>query len=298
MYKHLTDIIGNTPLLQLQKIGNGQIFVKVEKTNPAGSIKDRPALAMLQRAIELGDLKPGMIIIEPTSGNMGIALAMIGSQLGFKVMLVMPDSMSVERRSLMKAYGAEILLTPGVEGMQGATNKALEMSKQPGYYMPNQFDNPANPLIHEQTTGVEIINALPDIAGFVAGVGTGGTVSGVAKALKNYHPEIQVWAMEPAESPVITQGQAGPHQIQGIGANFIPKNLNLSVIDKTMTVSSSEALKMAKRLAEEEGLSVGISSGANVAAALQMQSEIKGKIATVLPDTAERYLSTALFQES
>ncbi len=296
MNNTLLKTIGNTPLVQLQHIGDGRIYVKVEKTNPAASVKDRPAMSMINAAIESGELKPGMTIVEPTSGNTGIALAMIGTQLGYKVLLVMPETMSVERRSLMKAYGAELLLTPGADGMKGATDKAKELAETDGYYMPNQFDNPANPLIHEKTTGVEIINALPDVAGFIAGVGTGGTVSGAGKALKEYNGDIKVWAMEPAESPIITEGKAGPHKIQGIGANFIPKNLNLAILDKTITVTSEEAVAMAKRLGQEEGLLVGISSGANVVAALKMAEEVDGKIVTVLPDTAERYLSTILFE--
>lgn len=297
MSNYLIDTIGKSPLIQLRKIGKGRIFAKLEKTNPAASIKDRPAYSMLMSAIENGDLKPGMTIVEPTSGNTGIALAMLGSQLDYKVLLVMPETMSLERRNLIKAYGAELLLTPASEGMIGSTKKALELSAREDYYMPDQFANPANPSIHEKTTGLEIINALPDCAGFVAGVGTGGTVTGVGRALKNYNEYIKIWAMEPAESPMITEGLSGPHKIQGIGANFIPKNLDLSIVDKTITVKSDQAITMAKRLAQEEGLLVGISSGANIIAALKMSEEVKGKIVTVLPDTAERYLSTALFED-
>lgn len=297
MQRTLIDTIGKSPLVQLQKIGDGRIYVKVEKTNPAGSIKDRPAYFMLKKAIEDGELQPGMAIVEPTSGNTGIALAMLGSQLGYKVLLVMPESMSRERRNLIKAYGAELLLTPAADGMKGSAEKAKELAETGDYYMPDQFSNPANPLSHELGTGLEIIDALPDVAGFVAGVGTGGTVSGIGKALKSYNDQVVVWAMEPAESPVITKGESGSHGIQGIGANFIPKNLNLEIIDKTITVKTSEALEMAKRLGKEEGLLVGISSGANVAAAINMSEQVKGKIVTVLPDTAERYLSTALFED-
>jgi cysteine synthase A len=298
MSKNLIETIGNTPLINLQKIGSGKIFVKIEKTNPAGSIKDRPAYYMLKDAIDSGKLKPGMTIVEPTSGNTGIALAMLGSQLGYKVVLVMPDTMSIERRNLIKAYGAELLLTPGSEGMQGSENKAAELAANSNYFMPDQFDNPANPLSHEKTTGMEIIDALPQLTGFIAGVGTGGTITGVGRSLKQHNPKIKIWAMEPAESPLITEGTSAPHKIQGIGANFIPQNLDLTVVDQTITISSDAALDMAKRLGREEGLLVGISSGANVAAALKMSEQIPGDIVTVLPDTAERYLSTALFEDN
>ena len=239
-----------------------------------------------------------MTIVEPTSGNTGIALAMLGSQLGYKVVLVMPDTMSIERRNLIKAYGAELLLTPGSEGMQGSENKAAELAANSNYFMPDQFDNPANPLSHEKTTGMEIIDALPQLTGFIAGVGTGGTITGVGRSLKQHNPKIKIWAMEPAESPLITEGTSAPHKIQGIGANFIPQNLDLTVVDQTITISSDAALDMAKRLGREEGLLVGISSGANVAAALKMSEQIPGDIVTVLPDTAERYLSTALFEDN
>jgi len=298
MSKNLIETIGNTPLINLQKIGSGKIFVKIEKTNPAGSIKDRPAYYMLKDAIDSGKLKPGMTIVEPTSGNTGIALAMLGSQLGYKVVLVMPDTMSIERRNLIKAYGAELLLTPGSEGMQGSENKAAELAANSNYFMPDQFGNPANPLSHEKTTGMEIIDALPQLTGFIAGVGTGGTITGVGRSLKQHNPKIKIWAMEPAESPLITEGTSAPHKIQGIGANFIPQNLDLTVVDQTITISSDAALDMAKRLGREEGLLVGISSGANVAAALKMSEQIPGDIVTVLPDTAERYLSTALFEDN
>lgn len=298
MSKNLIETIGNTPLIKLQKIGSGNIFVKIEKTNPAGSIKDRPAYYMLKDAIDSGKLKPGMTIVEPTSGNTGIALAMLGSQLGYKVVLVMPDTMSIERRNLIKAYGAELLLTPGSEGMQGSENKAAQLATDNNYFMPDQFGNPANPLSHEKTTGMEIIDALPELTGFIAGVGTGGTITGVGRSLKRHNPRIKIWAMEPAESPLITEGTSAPHKIQGIGANFIPQNLDLRVVDQTITVSSDAALDMAKRLGREEGLLVGISSGANVAAALKMSEQIPGDIVTVLPDTAERYLSTALFEDN
>lgn len=297
MSKILTDTIGNTDLVRLQKIGGGRIYVKLEKSNPAGSIKDRPAYHMLKTAIDRGELRPGMKIVEATSGNMGIALSMLGPSLGYKVVIVMPENMSLERRKLMHSYGADLLLTKAADGMQGANQKAEELAADPNYYMPRQFSNPANPDCHEQTTGPEIIRDLPDLAGFVAGVGTGGTVTGVGRALKKHNKKIAVWAMEPAESPLISEGKFGPHQIQGIGANFIPENLDLDVVDTCITVESAEGLKYARLLAKEEGLSVGISSGANVAAALKMAEQVSGKIVTVLPDAAERYLSTSLFEE-
>lgn len=297
MNKNLIDTIGKSPLINLKKIGDGRIYVKVEKTNPAGSIKDRPAYSMIQVAINNGDLKSGMKIVESTSGNMGIALAMLGAELDIDVVLVMPESMSIERIKLMEAYGAEIILTSAEAGMRGANEKAAELLAKGNYYMPSQFDNPANPLSHEIGTGAEIIDALPDVAGFVAGVGTGGTVTGVGRALKKYNDQVKVWAMEPKESPMITENKSGAHKIQGIGANFIPKNLDLEIIDKTITVSSEDAINITKRLGEEEGLLVGISSGANVMAALQMAENIPGKIVTVLPDTGERYLSTILFED-
>lgn len=296
MIKNLLDNIGDTSLIQLKKIGNGRIFVKLEKTNPAGSIKDRPAMEMIKSAIDTGKLKEGMKIVEPTSGNTGIALAMIGRHLGYEVLLIMPDSMSIERRKLIEAYGAEIELTKGADGMSGAVKKAQEYVETGEYYMPGQFDNPANVKAHEKTTGPEILRDLEDIKGFIAGIGTGGTVSGVGKFLKSQKQDVKIWGLEPEESPVITKGESGSHKIQGIGANFVPSILDKSILDKVITVSGDEAIEMAKRLGREEGLLVGISSGANVVGALKMAEEVEGNIATVLPDTAERYLSTPLFK--
>lgn len=296
MIKNLLDNIGDTSLIQLKKIGDGRIFVKLEKTNPAGSIKDRPAMEMIKSAIDTGKLKEGMKIVEPTSGNTGIALAMIGRHLGYEVLLIMPDSMSIERRKLIEAYGAEIELTKGADGMSGAVKKAQEYVETGEYYMPGQFDNPANVKAHEKTTGPEILRDLEDIKGFIAGIGTGGTVSGVGKFLKSQKQDVKIWGLEPEESPVITKGESGSHKIQGIGANFVPSILDKSILDKVITVSGDEAIEMAKRLGREEGLLVGISSGANVVGALKMAEEVEGNIATVLPDTAERYLSTPLFK--
>ena len=296
MIKNLLDNIGDTSLIQLKKIGDGRIFAKLEKTNPAGSIKDRPAMEMIKSAIDTGKLKEGMKIVEPTSGNTGIALAMIGRHLGYEVLLIMPDSMSIERRKLIEAYGAEIELTKGADGMSGAVKKAQEYVETGEYYMPGQFDNPANVKAHEKTTGPEILRDLEDIKGFIAGIGTGGTVSGVGKFLKSQKQDVKIWGLEPEESPVITKGESGSHKIQGIGANFVPSILDKSILDKVITVSGDEAIEMAKRLGREEGLLVGISSGANVVGALKMAEEVEGNIATVLPDTAERYLSTPLFK--
>lgn len=293
---NILETIGNTPLVQLKSI-HPNIYVKVEKTNPMASVKDRPAYQMIKDAIEKGDLKPGMKIVEPTSGNTGIALAFIGNQLDYEVVIVMPETMSQERKDIIRSLGATLILTPGAQGVQGAVDKAHELVEQGGYYMPDQFSNPSNMKVHYETTGPEIHQANPQVKGFIAGVGTGGTVSGVGKYLKEQDETIQIWALEPAASPLITKGEAGPHKIQGIGANFIPKNYHPEYIDHVVTVTDEEALEMAQRLAKEEGLFVGISSGANVLGALKMAKTIDGPIVTVLPDTAERYYSTALFDE-
>lgn len=291
----LLESVGESKLVQLENIGVGKIFVKVEKSNPAGSVKDRAALYMIKGAIEDGSLKEGMEIVEPTSGNTGIAIAMIGRALGYKVNIVMPSSMSVERRKLIEAFAANLILT-GEGGMQAAVDKAKELVATGNYFMPNQFENKYNALAHEETTGPEIYENLKDISGFIAGIGTGGTVTGVGRYLKNQDENIKVWGLEPDESPLLTRGEAGGHKIQGIGANFIPKVLDTKILDKTITVKSDEAIEMAKRLSREEGLLVGISAGANVVGAIKMQEEIGGNIVTVAPDTAERYMSTELFK--
>lgn len=291
----LLETVGDSKLVQLENIGDGKIFVKVEKSNPAGSIKDRAALYMIKGAIKDGSLKEEMEIVEPTSGNTGIAIAMIGRALGYKVNIVMPSSMSVERRNLIASFGANLILT-GEGGMQAALDKAKELVETGNYYMPNQFENKYNALAHEETTGPEIYRDLKDISGFIAGIGTGGTVTGVGKYLKTQSKEMQIWGIEPDESPLITKGKAGGHKIQGIGANFIPGVLNQEILDKTITVKSDEAIEMARKLSRQEGLLVGISAGANVVGALKMQKEIGGNIVTVAPDTAERYMSTDLFK--
>lgn len=291
----LLETIGKTNLVQLENISKN-IYVKVEKSNPAGSIKDRAAYQMIMGAIERGELKEGMKIVEPTSGNTGIGLALIGRTLGFPVVLTMPSSMSIERVKLIKAYGAEVILIKE-GGMAGSVKKAKELVENGAYYMPNQFDNQDNALAHYKTTGPEIYNDLKDINGFVAGFGTGGTVTGVGRYLKEQDKNIKIWAMEPYESPLLSQGKSGSHKIQGIGANFIPKVLDVDLLDEVITVKSDDAIDMARRLSKEEGLLVGISSGANVVAALKMQEKLGGNIVTVLPDTGERYLSTELFND-
>ena len=290
----LLETVGESKLVQLENIGGGKIFVKVEKSNPAGSIKDRAALYMIRGAIKDGSLREDMEIVEPTSGNTGIAIAMIGRALGYKVNIVMPASMSIERRNLIASFGANLILT-GEGGMQAALDKAKELVATGNYFMPNQFENKYNALAHEETTGPEIYRYLRDITGFVAGIGTGGTVTGVGRFLKSKDEKIKVWGLEPDESPLLTRGQAGTHKIQGIGANFVPGVLDTKILDKTITIKSDEAIEMARRLSREEGLLVGISAGANVVGALKMQEELGGNIVTVAPDTAERYMSTELF---
>lgn len=301
----LTELIGNTPLLETKnynkKFAQGaSILAKLEYFNPAGSTKDRIALAMVLDAEKKGLLQPGGTLIEPTSGNTGIGLASVAAARGYKLILTMPETMSLERRNLAKAYGAELVLTPGSEGMIGAVNKAKELQKNiPGAWIPGQFDNPANPAVHEATTGPEIWQATEgkvDI--FVAGVGTGGTVSGVGAYLKKQNPKVKVVAVEPSDSPLLSTGKAGPHKIQGIGANFVPQNFKRDVIDEILTIKSEDAFATAQNLAQTEGLLVGISSGAAQYAAtlLAVRPENKGKvIVALLPDTGERYLSTPGF---
>lgn len=301
----LTELIGNTPLLETKnynkKFAQGaSILAKLEYFNPAGSTKDRIALAMVLDAEKKSLLQPGGTLIEPTSGNTGIGLASVAAARGYKLILTMPETMSLERRNLAKAYGAELVLTPGSEGMIGAVNKAKELQKNiPGAWIPGQFDNPANPAVHEATTGPEIWQATEgkvDI--FVAGVGTGGTVSGVGAYLKKQNPKVKVVAVEPSDSPLLSTGKAGPHKIQGIGANFVPQNFKRDVIDEILTIKSEDAFATAKNLAQTEGLLVGISSGAAQYAAtlLAARPENKGKvIVALLPDTGERYLSTPGF---
>lgn len=300
---NVKELIGNTPLVKINKFGNNAtILAKCEFLNPSHSVKDRVAFNMIKRAMEDGKIDKNSVIIEPTSGNTGVGLAMVCAELGLKMILTMPSSMSLERQKLLKAFGAKLVLTEPKYGMQGAVDKALELAKEnPNSFIPSQFDNPANPEMHKITTAVEILNDTDgkvDI--FVAGFGTGGTVSGVGAVLKERNPNIKIIAVEPEKSPLITKGEAGPHAIQGIGANFIPKNLNQSIIDEFITVSNEDAMNTTKALARTEGLLVGISSGANVYAAktIAKRKENQGKtIVTVLCDTGERYLSTTVFDD-
>jgi len=293
----VSSLIGNTPIIKLNRIVSdnmADIYAKVEFVNPGGSVKDRICLAMINDAEEKGLLKPGRTIVEPTSGNTGIGLAMIGAARGYKIILTMPETMSLERIYIIKSYGAEVVLTPGIDGMSGAIKKAEEIAKKTKAFMPQQFDNPANPEIHRQTTAVEILKELGSgIDAFVAGVGTGGTITGVGEVLKEKNPKIKIIAVEPANSSVLSGGKPGPHKIQGIGAGFIPKVLNRSIIDQVITVSDNEAFSMTRRIAQEEGLFVGISSGAALAASLKVAQELGNgkKIVTVFPDTGERYFS-------
>jgi len=301
-YNSIHETIGRTPIVKLNSIVDenmADIYVKVEFFNPAGSVKDRPALYMIKDALERGLLKAGGTIIEPTSGNTGIALAMIGASMGIKVIIVMPETMSIERRKLMKAYGADLILTEGKFGMQGAVDNAKELADKNGYFMPNQFENPANVKAHYETTAVEILNDIENVDAFIAGVGTGGTISGVGKRLKEVNKDALVVAVEPKKSPLLSEGKASSHGIQGIGANFIPGILNRDIIDKIITVDDENALETSRIIGRKEGIFCGISAGANVYAALKVAKELGSgkKVVTVLPDTGERYLSTALFRE-
>lgn len=303
--KQLTDLVGNTPLLELSNYNKAKglkarLIVKLESFNPAGSVKDRVALAMIEDAEASGLLNPGATIIEPTSGNTGIGLAFVAAAKGYKLILTMPDTMSVERRNLLKALGAELVLTPGANGMKGAIVRAEELkAATPGAVILQQFGNPANPAMHERTTGQEIwrdTEGVVDI--FVAGVGTGGTISGVGAALKKHNPGVKVVAVEPTDSPVLSGGAPGAHKIQGIGAGFVPKNYNPAVVDEILQVTNDDAIRAGRELAKLEGLLVGISSGAAVSAAtrLALLPENVGKtIVVLLPDTGERYLSTLLY---
>jgi cysteine synthase A len=306
-YDSLTELIGNTPLLKPNNFLSGtaskaNVYFKLEYFNPLGSVKDRIALAMIKDAQEQGRLKKGDTIIEPTSGNTGIGVAFVAATLGYKVILTMPETMSVERRNLLKALGADIVLTPGSEGMKGAVRKAEELAAVTGGVLLQQFENPANPAVHHKTTAEEIWNDTQgEIDLFIAGVGTGGTVSGVGKNLKAKKPEIKIIAVEPYESPVLSGGNAGPHKIQGIGAGFVPKVFSRDAVDEVYTVKSDEAIETSRELGRKEGLLVGFSSGAAAFAALQVSKrpENAGKnIVTLLPDTGERYLSTVLYDYS
>ncbi|ABQ28056.1 cysteine synthase A [Geotalea uraniireducens] len=294
--------IGNTPLVRLsqfEKKGSAAIWGKVEAFNPGGSIKDRICLSMIEAAEKDGCLKPGATVIEPTSGNTGIGLSMVCTVKGYKLILTMPDTMTIERRRLLAAYGAELVLTPGAQGMRGAVQKAEELAAAHGYFLPQQFKNPANPEVHRRTTGPEIIKGMDGLSidGFVAGVGTGGTITGVGDVLKKHNPAVHIGAVEPADSAILSGGEPGPHKIQGIGAGFVPDVLNTKIYDEIIRVSNDAAYTATKRLAMEAGLLVGISSGAALVAGIQMAEKLgKGKnVVVILPDTGERYLSTGVF---
>lgn len=307
IYGSITELVGKTPLVELKNIEKslglaGKLVVKLEYFNPAGSVKDRVAKALVEDAEKKGLLKTGSTIIEPTSGNTGIGLASVAAAKGYKSIFTMPETMSIERRKLLKGYGAQIVLTEGAKGMKGAIAKAEELAAAiPGSYIPGQFDNPANPAIHAATTGPEVWGDTDGEVDFlIAGVGTGGTLSGTGVFLKSKKPAVKVIAVEPSASPMISKGTAGPHKIQGIGAGFIPKNLNQGVFDEVVTVDNEDAFKAAKLIAKTEGILVGISSGAALHAAIEFakKPENEGKtIVTILPDTGERYLSTELFSD-
>lgn len=296
----VSNLVGQTPILKLKGEDDASnVFLKLEFFNPGGSVKDRIALGMIENAEEKGQLKPGSTIIEPTSGNTGIGLAMIGATKGYKVILVMPDTMSVERQKLMKAYGAEVMLTPGAEGMNGSIKLAKELAEKNNYFMPKQFDNPANPETHVQTTAKEILGAFEGqtIDAFVAGVGTGGTLTGVSQELKKMYPNIKIYAVEPAETEILRGGSHSPHKVQGIGAGFIPSVLDTDIYEDVIAVSSEDALTTARNMGSSDGVLVGVSSGAAIFAGRKVAKELGvGKnVLTIAPDNGERYLSTNLY---
>jgi cysteine synthase A len=307
IYNNITELIGNTPIVHLQKIENefklkGKIFAKLEYFNPAGSVKDRIAQAMIKAAEEKGLLKAGSTIIEPTSGNTGIGLASIAAAKGYKAIFTMPETMSVERIKLLKSYGAQVVLTEGAKGMKGAIEKAIQLSETiENAFIPSQFENTVNPAVHKATTGPEIYKDMDgQLDYFVAGIGTGGTISGAGAYLKSKNSSLKVVAVEPADSPVLSQGKPGPHKIQGIGAGFIPNTLNVEIYDEIITVENQKAFETGRMIAQKEGILVGISSGAALYAAIQVakREESDGKnIVVVFPDTGERYLSTQLFED-
>ncbi|SEN63589.1 cysteine synthase A [Lihuaxuella thermophila] len=300
---NILELIGQTPIVKLNRIvgkADADVYLKLEWFNPGGSVKDRIALSMIEEAEKRGELKPGATILEPTSGNTGIGLAMVAAAKGYRAILVMPDTMSMERRNLLRAYGAELVLTPGAEGMKGAIAKAEEIARQnPDYFLPQQFKNPDNVKVHLETTAVEVVEQMGgDLDAFVSGIGTGGTITGVGTVLKEKYPHVHIVAVEPAASPVLSGGNPGPHKIQGIGAGFVPDILNTEVYDEVLTVENEEAFEWARRLAREEGILGGISTGAAVAAAMKVARRLgEGKkVLAVSPSNGERYLTTPLFQ--
>lgn len=303
--QNITDLIGDTPLVRLNRIvpeGSAEVYVKVEYQNPGASVKDRIAVSIVEEAEKEGKLKPGGTIVEATSGNTGIGLALVAAAKGYRAVIVMPETMSLERRNLLRAYGAELVLTPGSEGMNGAVKKAEELLKEnPDYFLADQFKNQANLKIHLETTGPEIVEAINSLDGkldaFVAGIGTGGTISGAGKVLKDNYPGIKIVAVEPAASPLLSSGKAGPHKIQGIGANFVPEILDREIYDQIITVENEDAFEWARTAAKKEGILCGISSGAAIYAALQVAKELGAgkRVVAVVPSNGERYLSTPLF---
>lgn len=298
----ITELIGQTPVVKLNRIvdeDSADVYVKLEFMNPGSSVKDRIGLAMIEAAEKAGKIQPGDTIIEPTSGNTGIGLAMVAAAKGYKAIFVMPDTMSLERRNLLRAYGAELVLTPGSEGMRGAIQKAEQLAQEHGYFMPQQFKNEANPEVHRLTTGKEIVEQMGDqLDAFVAGIGTGGTITGAGEVLRQAYPNIKIYAVEPADSPVLSGGKPGPHKIQGIGAGFVPDILNTSIYDEVVTVKTEEAFAAARLAARQEGILGGISSGAAIHVALQVAKKLgKGKkVLAIIPSNGERYLSTPLYQ--
>jgi cysteine synthase len=298
----IADLVGHTPIVKLNRLvdeNSADVYLKLEYMNPGSSVKDRIALAMIAAAEEKGALKKGDTIIEPTSGNTGIGLAMIAAAKGYKAILVMPETMSLERRNLLRAYGADLVLTPGPEGMGGAIRKSEELAKENGYFMPQQFKNEANPEVHRQTTGKEIVEQMGEqLDAFISGIGTGGTITGAGSVLKEAYPGIQIVAVEPTDSPVLSGGKPGPHKIQGIGAGFVPDILDTEIYDQIIQVKNDEAFEYARRAAKEEGILGGISSGAAIYAALKVANELgKGKkVLAIIPSNGERYLSTPLYQ--
>ena len=300
--ENITQIIGNTPVVKLRNVVDedaADVYVKLEYQNPGGSVKDRIALAMIEKAEKEGKIKPGDTIVEPTSGNTGIGLAFVCAAKGYKAVFTMPETMSSERRNLLKAYGAELVLTPGSEAMKGAIKKAKELKEKHGYFEPQQFENPANPEVHALTTGPELVEQFEgkQIDAFLAGVGTGGTLSGVGKVLKEKYPNVEIVAIEPEGSPVLSGGEPGPHKLQGLGAGFVPDTLNTNIYDSIIKVGNETAMETSRRVAKEEGILAGISSGAAIYAAIEKAKELgKGKtVVTVLPSNGERYLSTPLY---
>ncbi|MFK9094942.1 cysteine synthase A [Bacillus salipaludis] len=298
----VAELVGQTPIVKLNRLvdeNSAEVYLKLEYFNPGSSVKDRIALAMIEAAEEQGLIKPGVdTIIEPTSGNTGIGLAMIAAAKGYNAVFVMPETMSLERRNLLRAYGAELVLTPGPEGMKGAIAKAEELVKEHGYFLPQQFKNEANPEVHRRTTGKEIVEQMDQLDAFVSGIGTGGTISGAGSVLREKFPEVKIYAVEPKDSAVLSGGKPGPHKLQGLGAGFIPDTLNISIYDEVIQIGTEEAFEASRRAAREEGILGGISSGAAISAALKVAKELgKGKkVLAIIPDNGERYLSTPLYQ--